>query len=219
MVTLLAAALLWAWTSAAPGEVPRPSPAADALERIALVGVVLSPDAARSSAVLRTAERTRVVAVGETFDGARVTAIEAGRVRLEADGHTRVLVLRPAAAEAPAASPVTPTAADDEGRTFTRAELERRIAGETPRLLAETALIPVTEGGQVNGFVLSRVPEGSLLTDLGLQAGDVLTEINGTPIDSMATLLALYARLQGENEIRARVLRGGSVVALMVRLR
>ena len=38
------------------------------------------------------------------------------------------------------------------------------------------------------GFTLTRVPENSLLTEAGLRAGDVLTQINDIPIDSMATL-------------------------------
>jgi type II secretion system protein C len=188
------------------------------LDDVALVGLVTSPDQARSSAVLRAAERTRVVGVGDPFFGARVVAIGAGHVTLEAGGRTRELRL----SAAPQALPPAPAPAAVEAdavRVFTRAEVERRIADETPRLLSETALIPVTESGHVNGFVLSRVPEGSLLTDLGLRAGDVLTEINGTAIDSMATLLALYARLRNESEIRATVLRGGSPVPLAVRLR
>lgn len=193
----------------------------DALAGVELVGVVLSPDAARSSAVLRTPERTRVVVAGDAFFGAHVGAIAAGQVTLET-AHGPV-VLRLSAASAPAAAPLTaPTAAetpDSQGRVFERAELERRLADETPRILAETALIPVQEDGRVNGFVLSRLPEGSLLTDAGLMPGDVITEINGTPIDSMATLIGLYARLRHASEVRATVLRGGSPVSLLVRLR
>lgn len=220
---MLAQALILslAWAAAAAEAPPFPAPAApaaDALDGVDLVGLVISPDGARSSAVLRSAERTRVVGLGDTFFGARVAAIGDGRVTLEAGGRTRELRLA-AAPEEPPAPAAASAGAEDEARVFTRAEVERRIADETPRLLSETALIPVSENGQVSGFTLSRVPEGSLLTDLGLRAGDVLTDINGTPIDSMATLLALYSRLRNESEIRATVLRGGSVVPLVVRLR
>ena len=63
------------------------------------------------------------------------------------------------------------------------------------------------------------VREGTVLTDVGLQAGDILTEVNGVPIDSMATLIALYGRLQGESVIHAQVLRNGQPVSLGVVLR
>lgn len=204
----------------APLSAPPVAPVVDPLDGVSLAGVVVTPDGTRSSAVLRAAGRARVVGVGDLFLGARVATIKAGRVTLEAAGRTRELRFgatpeRPALPVAPAVAGV----GTNNDRVFTRTEVERRIADETPRLLSETALIPVTDEGRVSGFTLSRVPEGSLLTDLGLRAGDVLTDINGTPIDSMATLLALYARLRNESEIRATVLRGGSAVPLVVRLR
>jgi type II secretory pathway component PulC len=63
------------------------------------------------------------------------------------------------------------------------------------------------------------VPEGSLLTEAGLRAGDVLTQINDTPITSMATLIGLWPRLQNERTLRAIVLRNGQPVSLTVSLR
>jgi serine protease Do len=71
----------------------------------------------------------------------------------------------------------------------------------------------------VTGFALTRLPEGSLLSEAGLLPGDVLLEVNGTPIDSLATLAGLFTRLRGESEIQASILRGGSPVALTVRLK
>src|SRR3990172_7205681 len=56
-------------------------------------------------------------------------------------------------------------------RAMTRAEMERRIGEEAPRLLAETALQPVTEAGRVTGFAPTPGPAGSLLSDAGPAAG------------------------------------------------
>lgn len=217
----------WAWL-ALPAVVPQvlaqtvPSTAAVAVgpDDLALVGVVTTAGGARSSAVLRTAGRARVVGVGDSVGGARVAAIGAAHVVLEVAGRTRELRFGAAPPAPVALAPVAPAApGTPQEHEFARADVERRIATETPRLLSETALVPVTDNGQVNGFTLARVPEGSLLTELGLRAGDVLTEINGTRVDSMATLLALYGRLRNESEIRAVVLRGGSAVPLVLRLR
>lgn len=199
------------------------------LSDVRLLGVVLSRDPARSSALLAGEGRTRVVLAGESAFGARIVSIHAGRVVLEADGEQRELLLSGPAASASlggparaAASPSEPAAASPSPgptRTLDRADVERRLVQEIPRILAETTLLPVTDEGQVVGFTLTRLPEGSLLSDVGLQPGDVLTEVNGTPIDSLATLAGLYARLRGESEIRAVVLRGGSPQALALRLR
>jgi hypothetical protein len=45
-----------------------------------------------------------------------------------------------------------------------------------------------------------------------------LTEINGTKIDGLATLMGLYSRLQNEKELDAVVLRGGRSISLKVTL-
>jgi type II secretory pathway component PulC len=104
-------------------------------------------------------------------------------------------------------------------QTILREQVQRRLASEIPRILGETALQPVTEDGRVVGLRLVRVASGTLLTDLGLQPGDVLTEINGTPTDSLPALIGLWTRLQNETALRATVLRGGRPLQLSVTLR
>jgi len=200
-----------------------------------LVGVVVSRTPQRSSALIAGEGRTRVATPGESVFGARLVSVSEDRVVLEFDGRREELGFSRAAAhfgspagpeagtaEAPRPAPPSapPAVAGVEPpRTLDRADVERRMMQEIPRILAETALLPVSDEGRVIGFSLTRLPADSLLTDIGLEPGDVLTEINGSTIDSMATLAALYGRLRGENEIRAVVLRGGSSRTLSVRLR
>jgi type II secretory pathway component PulC len=114
-----------------------------------------------------------------------------------------------------AALPIDP---ETPPRNMARADVERRLSLEMNRILAETALAPVVEDGQVKGVALTRIAAGSLLTEAGLRTGDVLTEINGTKIDGLATLMGLYSRLQGQKELRAVVQRGGRSISLKVTL-
>jgi type II secretory pathway component PulC len=102
---------------------------------------------------------------------------------------------------------------------MSRAEVQRRLGEEIPRILAETAVVPVMEEGRVVGVQVTRLPEGSLLTDAGLRAGDVLTRINDTDIDGMATLIGLWPRLQNASELRAVVRRNGQTFSLRVSVR
>ena len=48
---------------------------------------------------------------------------------------------------------------------------------------------------------------------------DCVTQVNDTPIDSMATLIGLWPRLQGASTVSAVVLRNGQPVTLTVSLR
>jgi general secretion pathway protein C len=191
---------------------------------LAAVGIVASRDPAHSVVLLRSGGRTRVAGVGESAFGGRVAAIAADTVTVEFDGRRTVLRLSSeagiGAAEARATPAAAPASSDDSApRVLQRRDVERRIGEEAPRILAETTLMPALDAGQVAGFTLTRLPEGSLLTEAGLRAGDVLTQINDTPITSMATLIGLWPRLQNESTLRAVVLRNGQPVSLTVSLR
>ena len=85
-------------------------------------------------------------------------------------------------------------------------------------MLVSTAIRPVTEDGHVVGVRLTRVAQDSLLTDAGLRSGDVLTNINGTEIDGMATLISLWPRLQGATSLLARGLRDGRPFSISLSL-
>jgi general secretion pathway protein C len=186
------------------------------------VGIIVGRSADACVAILRSGGRERVVGIGEPAFGGKVTAIVPGRVTLDFSGERVEARLAGAAPATP--PPLPPLAAastppeDPETRSMERREMERRLSQEVPRILAETTLVPATDAGQIAGFTLTRLPEGTLLTDAGLRPGDVLTSVNDVPIDSLATLIGLWPRLQTERDIRAVVLRNGQPVALTVHL-
>jgi len=122
-----------------------------------------------------------------------------------------------AVADTPAAEPSTPPATG--GREMDRAELQRRLATEATRIVAETTLLPVWDAGRVAGFTISRVPEGTVLSEAGIEAGDVLTHVNDVPIDSLATLVGLWPRLQSATTVQADLVRGGQPLRLQIKLK
>ena len=191
---------------------------------LAVLGVVVPARDEAGVAVLRARGQTRVAGVGESAFGGRVTAIALDRVSLDFDGQPVELRLRPVArAAAPSAASPSPATArtDPRARAMSRDEVLRRLSDETPRIMAETSIENATDSdGAARGVALKRLPSGaSLLTDAGLRPGDVLVEINGIPVDSIQTLAGLYARLQGESQLTAVVLRDGRPVTLSVSLR
>jgi type II secretory pathway component PulC len=198
---------------------------------ITVLGIVLHRVPERCTAVLHSGDRTRVVGAGDSAFGGQVVSVSASGVVLEFEGG-RVLVplaLVPRATPAPSPSPATQPSVRDAAeavedpatphRLMARGEVERRLGTEIPRILAETALAPVIEDGHVTGLAVTRVPEGTVLSDAGLRSGDVIKQINDTVIDGMGTLIGLWPRLQGATELRAVVQRGGRLVVLSVTLR
>jgi type II secretion system protein C len=229
----VAFALLVAFAAGPQGAPPTAAPAAPSPgpADVAVSGVVVGKTPARSSAILTSGGKTRVVAVGESAFGARLVSVSADAVVVERDGARRELRLpttvaapvapRPASAPARSSLPAGAPPEDPEtpAREMNRAEVQRRLGEEIPRILAETAVAPVMEEGRVVGVQVTRMPEGSLLSDAGLRTGDVLTQINGTQIDGMGTLIGLWPRLQTASELRAVVVRNGQPFSLLVSLR
>ncbi len=185
-------------------------------------GVVVSPQADHCVAVLSSGTRTRIVRPGQAAFGGRVRRVERDAVVVEYATGEVVVDLEAGtekAPKAPATPPLATAPTAPKARVMERREVEARLAQEVGRITTETTLVPVTEAGQVRGFALVRIPEGTLLTDAGLRAGDVLQSINGTPIDSLATLMSLWTRLQGQSSLRAEVLRNGQPLSLELTLR
>lgn len=190
---------------------------------LSAIGIVMSARVEARAAVLQSGGRTRVVGVGDTAFGGRVAAIESDHVAVDYDSGRVQLRLSAGAATAPAiATTASSPAAEDTpmpARAMERREIERRLGEESGRILAETTLVPAMDAGRVAGFTITRMPDSTLLSDAGLRPGDVLTEVNGVPIDSLATLIGLWPRLQTETAVRAVVLRNGQPVSLSVTLR
>jgi general secretion pathway protein C len=193
---------------------------------LAAVGVVVARSPESSVAILRSEGRTRVVSVGDPVFGGCLIAVSRHQVSLVFDGERvdlRVRSAGPAPARPPpvvAAAAPAPAASskDPPARVMKREEVQRRLGLEMNRILAETAIRPVTENGRVVGVRFTRVAQSSLLTDAGLRAGDVLTNINGTEIDGMATLISLWPRLQGASALQAKGLRDGRPFSLSLNL-
>ena len=203
---------------------------AQAAPAATVIGVVVSRKPELCTAVVQVEGRARVVGIGETVAGARVLEISNAGVTLDSGGERVLLRLRgdvvasdlPAASfglrdPLPAAAP--PPALEPGVKTLQRKDVDARLASEIPRILAETTMFPVTENGRVIGFTLTRLPDGTLLSDVGLRAGDVLLQLNDVSIDSLGTLISLWPRLQGAPQLRAEVMRGGQPVSLVVNIK
>jgi general secretion pathway protein C len=64
------------------------------------------------------------------------------------------------------------------------------------------------------GIRIEEAPGGSLLDKLGIKTGDVITAINGQPVNSQGDLVRLYTQFGSLANIRAEVRRGGAPVML-----
>lgn len=173
---------------------------------------------------------------GEALPGnARLQRIQRDHVVVSRDGREEVLNLpklgdsasNPALPDAPApAMPHTPMEAPPpspepepapvprQSRVIDASLVAKRLRGEAlarPHALEDIAFVsPHVQNGQFVGFRLRPGRDRELFQQLGLSGGDVVTEVNGTRLNSPVQGLTMVRELLNARQIAVRVLRDGA---------
>jgi general secretion pathway protein C len=164
--------------------------------------------------------------------GVTILAVERGRVVLLNAGRREFIMLgnqppppqpQPKAAAAPPAAtkPGATVAIDgadqaiacasENSCTVDRAFIDKLIANPT-QLMTQARMFPVTKDGETAGFRVSGIRSGSLATMIGLQNGDVVSEVNGAKLGTIDDALGMYQKLRRANHLSVTVERGGAVI-------
>jgi hypothetical protein len=96
-----------------------------------------------------------------------------------------------------------------------------RYLEDLPGLLESAVAIPRyrdTAGGQrlIDGYEIGQIKAGGVADQLGLRNGDVVLEVNGQPLDGVATVMRLFGELQTMPQAKVAVLRNGQRITLVV---
>ena len=70
--------------------------------------------------------------------------------------------------------------------------------------------------GELKGFRLTRIREGSVYEKAGFQNNDVVEEINGIPLRNAAGAIRLLQQLKSSKEIEVRVIRGAAAMDMNI---
>lgn len=193
-------------------------------ERDPAGGLALIADAGNGERTFRVGE--------EVAPGARLAGVYPDRIVLRRDGggeETLTLprdrnlapaeIVRPAPARVTSAtSPTaTPTSAAIKAPTDWQ-QTVARLRQNPAELARRVQVVPVLEGGKLAGVRLSAGADAALLNQLGLRPGDLVTAVNGTPVDSLARGQEIMASLGSARAVRVTVQRDGQPVDLSVGL-
>ncbi|MGH7779776.1 MAG: type II secretion system protein N [Candidatus Binataceae bacterium] len=175
-------------------------------------------------------------------DAGRLMSVEKNRAIVEHNGQRVALEIpkddMPDGVRAPAALPIRPAFrglgqfrplaashsngpmpdidVEEEGPNkygLKRTDVRTALAHSTD-LATQIKATPNMDGSTQNGYQLSEIESGSLFDDLGLEDGDVLTEINGRPVNNPAIAAGMIATLQMRPSIDVTVQRDGRPVEL-----
>ena len=95
----------------------------------------------------------------------------------------------------------------------------RERAIRDPSQLAELiAVEPVQDANGFTGYRITPKTDDPLFAQLGLQPGDIVTEVNGVRIENPQQGMAVLRKLMNASEINLTVIRNGEPVQVQQRI-
>ncbi len=147
------------------------------------------------------------VRVGDKIQSATLVGIERQRIVLLENGSRRALSLDDDAAGTPVVSskrrkPSTRATSARSARKPT-AKRTKSPTLNTSSLYSQARIVPkIDPDGRVTGLQLSAIQPGSVFEAIGIQNGEVITEIDGVPISEMGPSTEIMSALTDRDEVK-----------------
>lgn len=116
------------------------------------------------------------------------------------------------ASAAPASAQTTRVPADVQ-------QTIERMRQNPEELAKRVQIVPVVDGGHMTGVRVSAGTDMALIGRLGLRPGDVVTAVNGAPVDSLARGQQIVESLRTASSARVTVLRDGASTDITISLK
>lgn len=195
---------------------------------VRLEGVVMATDPARSVAFLRSGSRQQAYRAGDTLADGGLVLREIARDHVLLDRRGEILRLdlhASAAASAPAAGSAADllTGISAALPRINQSDLEGAMqqvnAAFNVASLSEVIQIrPAQRNGRLIGYQLNPGVRIKEFVQLGLRTGDIVTAVNGIPLDDLSALQSLGSLMNGATEVSFSLLREGQVQNLRISL-
>lgn len=179
-----------------------------------LQGILAADGDGKGLAIIRSGSQEKVYAPGDSVSGgARVHSVLADRVILRRGGQLETLRLPKLGADIDGIeisdAPARPTEPSSDFSGL------RQEISEDPSKLAELVRYsPVMRDGSLYGYRLYPGRDRDAFTQAGLRPGDVVTSINGSPLNDPAQAIGLMNSLQDADSITLTVERGGETMSV-----
>lgn len=186
-----------------------PASAPQTQMNLVLAGVWASEDPSRGFAFIgESANTAKMYGVGKIVrGGTTLSAVYPDRVILDTGGRLETLAL-PRLSTATTAFMARPLPAARPGSQFT--ENIRRIAESNPTAFTEIVRPqPVFANGVQRGYRVYPGRQRQQFSKLGLQPGDLITSINGTPLDDPQRGMEIFSTMGDSDRVTVTVERNG----------
>jgi general secretion pathway protein C len=189
----------------------------DALQQtklnLKLWGTVTGPEEQTYAVIEESKTRKQnLYRVGDSIQNATVKMVLRGKVVLNVDGSDEVLEIEKArsgpAYRVPAQTARRLRKTRAQKITLRRAQVESALE-DVNKLLTQVNIRPHYRDGQPDGLLLTRIKPRSIFLRMGLRNGDIITGVNGTPLQSVDDALRFYESLRSAADVTLQLKRRG----------
>ena len=89
------------------------------------------------------------------------------------------------------------------------------INKELGNVLMQATAIPQYDGNMIKGFSLTEIVEGSIFEHAGFREYDLITSINGSPLNNIGATIKLLQGLKNAGSVEIEVMRSGAPVTIV----
>jgi general secretion pathway protein C len=188
---------------------------------LVLAGVLATDDPKLGMAIIgESAQAAKVVAVGQQVPGgAQLHSVYSDKAIIDRGGALESVFL-PRRTGGPVAMPDIPppqVASGDSNEAVL--ERMRKLVNDDPNLIGQVMRPqPVFAGGEMKGFRVYPGANRQAFTRMGLRAGDMVTAINGTPLNDKDRAQEIFGTLASSTDARVTITRNGRQQELVLNI-
>jgi general secretion pathway protein C len=189
-----------------------PAAAPQTSANLLLAGTIATQDPKRGVAIISDGGGpSKVYSVGERISGASLHSVYLDRVILDRDGTLETLLMPRQLLTSNRAAPARGRPGGDP-RTVAAVDNIRRMVQQDPSILDQvmrTVASYDNAAGKLRGFRAYPGRNRQIFGKLGLKPGDLVTAINGTPLDDPQHSQEVFNTIQSSDHVTVTIERGG----------
>ena len=187
---------------------------------VILVGVVTSTEANKNLAVVASRGQQATYGIGETLEGTRATVVQVlyDRIIVDNSGRNETVMLEGLKytknlQQQPKTKSIKADVSADK-----LDEIRSVIRKDAKQIFQYVRMSQIKRDGEVIGYRLTPGKEKELFESVGLQSGDIATQINGQDLSNPATMGEIFKNMSQPTELNLTVERDGQPYEIYIEL-
>jgi general secretion pathway protein C len=189
---------------------------------LVLAGVLATEDPKEGMAIIgESAQAAKVVAVGQQVSGgAQLDSVYNDRAIINRGGALEAVYLPKQSGGGIVSSPPPPPVASAAPQgNEAMIDRMRKLVNDDPGMLSQVMRPqPVFAGGEMKGFRVYPGANRQAFSRMGLRAGDMVTAINGTPLNDKDRAQEIFGTLSSSTDARVTITRNGRQQELVLNI-